>query len=200
MPRARAPKLKLMVSSTVYDKRDLLEQVYAVLTAYGYDVWMSDKGTLPIKPQLTAFENCLQGVEECDLFLGILTGRYGATDGGAPSITHQEFERAITLDKPRYFAVHEHVVTARQLLKQFRFDEQGKKHPPSFLKPTAILSDARVLDMYDLVTQEGRPLSERRSNWAQSYHSPADLMTFLEAQFSDLHRVRTNLQSLKESV
>lgn len=189
-----------MVSSTVYDKRDLLEQAYAVLKAFGYDVWMSDKGTLPIRPGLTAFENCLQGVEDCDLFLGILTGRYGAAEGDGLSITHQEFERALTLDKPRYFAVHEHIVTARQLLKQFRFDGDGNKRPHSFLRPNSILSDARVLDMYDLVTQEGRPLSERKSNWAQIYHSPADLMTFLEAQFSDLQRVRTNLQTLKEPV
>jgi len=192
-PLPRRRRLKLMVSSTVHDKVDLLCQVYATLTTYGYEVWMSERGTLPILPGRTAVESCLMAIEECDLFLGILTGRYGSADGTSLSITHQEFQRAIDLGKVRYFAVHNNVTVARQLLKQFRFDEHGNKHPHTFLKATAILSDARVLDMYDLVIREDLPLAERTDNWAQTYHRPEDLMTFLQAQFSDPTRFRRHL-------
>ena len=49
----------IMVSSTVYGIEELLDRIYTILTAFGYDVWMSHKGTLPIFSSNTAFENCI---------------------------------------------------------------------------------------------------------------------------------------------
>ncbi len=37
-----------MVSSAVYRIGELLENIYATLTTFGYNVWMSHKGTLPV--------------------------------------------------------------------------------------------------------------------------------------------------------
>ncbi len=117
-------KLKLMVSSTVYGIESLLDQIYAILTGYGYEVWMSHKGTLPLDPHKTAFENCLSAVDSCDVFLGIITGRYGSGRvPGQASITHQEVVRAVESQKLRWFLVHYDVTIARQLLQQFRFDD-----------------------------------------------------------------------------
>lgn len=69
---------KILISSTVYDKKEMLEQIYATLTGIGYDVWMSDKGTVPVISKNSAFEDCLAAVENCDLFLGIISGYYGS--------------------------------------------------------------------------------------------------------------------------
>ncbi len=83
-------QLTLMVSSTVYGIEELLEKIYATLTAFGYEVWMSHKGTLPVSSTRTAFENCLHGVEYCDLFLSLITPQYGsgvAGRGRCPSPT-----------------------------------------------------------------------------------------------------------------
>ena len=35
----------ILVSSTVYGLEELLDRIYTVLTAFGYEVWMSHKGT-----------------------------------------------------------------------------------------------------------------------------------------------------------
>src|SRR5579862_1638947 len=70
-------RLKILVSSAVYGIEELLEQVYALLSGFGYEVWMSHKGTLPVVPNTTAFDNCLKAVERCDLFLAIITTQYG---------------------------------------------------------------------------------------------------------------------------
>jgi hypothetical protein len=64
-------RLTILVSSTVYGVEELLDRVYVVLTQYGYDVWMSHKGTMPVLPDRSNFENCLAAVEACGLFLGI---------------------------------------------------------------------------------------------------------------------------------
>lgn len=42
-------KLVIMVSSTVYGIEELLDRIYTLLTDYGYEVWMSHKGILPVR-------------------------------------------------------------------------------------------------------------------------------------------------------
>ena len=96
MARERVIKdpLKIMVSSTVYGIEELLEQVFALLSGFGYEVRMSHKGTAPILPNQTAPESCLTAVGNCDLFLAIITPRYGSGEvDGQLSITHQELLR-----------------------------------------------------------------------------------------------------------
>lgn len=177
---------KLMVSSSVYGHEGLLDQVFGVLAGYGFDVWMSHKGTIPVLFQATAFESCLRAVQDCDFFLGIITSRYGSgKDGEEQSITHLEIKRAVELGKPRVFLVHRDVVVARQLLRQFRYEKDGTKRDRSFFKPTAVIDDIRVIDMYEDAIREGLPLAERTGNWAQTYDSPESLLLFLRSQFSN---------------
>src|SRR5687767_750755 len=123
MPSTRNRSLIILVSSSVYfGNRALLDQIYAVVKTFGYDVWMSHKGTMPVNSTATAFDNCLAAVAQCDAFLGIITGWYGSgVQPGDISITHQELLEAIHQDKLRWFLAHEDVTLARQLLKQFRF-------------------------------------------------------------------------------
>src|SRR5436309_15363201 len=99
------PKWKILVSSTVYGIEELLDRVYTLLTAFGYEVWMSHKGTVPVFSNRTAFENCLAATEKCDLFLALITPHYGSGQNkdhpDEPSITHRELQKAIELKKPR---------------------------------------------------------------------------------------------------
>ena len=189
------PKLRLMVSSTVYGLEGFLDQVFAILEGYGYEVWMSHKGTVPTNPKKTAFSNCLEAVNACDAFLGIITGNYGSGVGpNQRSITHREVVRAVSQRKLRWFLVHHDVVVARQLLKQFRFDDGGKKRPHTFFKKTAVLEDIRVLEMYESATRHSLPLSKRAGNWVQEYSSHADALRFIEAQFKEPVRIRRLLE------
>jgi hypothetical protein len=187
-------RIHLMVSSSVRGQEDTLNQVFATLKSYGYAVWMSHKGTLPLDPKLTAFENCLAAVEKCDVFLSIINGRYGS--GVEPqkiSITHREVRKAIALGKPRYFAVDHHVPVARELLKQFRFDHAGQALPLTF-KRTNIIDDIRILEMYEEAIRSDVPLAARTGNWVQEYRSREELLEFLDAQFGDLERIRNMIQ------
>ena len=114
-------KLTIMVSSTVYGIEELLDRIYTLLTPQ-YEVWMSHKGTMPIFSKRSAFENCIKGVEHCDLFLGIITPYYGSgKDGDNISICHQELRKALKLNKPRWLLAHDHVVFARSLLDNLKY-------------------------------------------------------------------------------
>jgi hypothetical protein len=82
-------KLRIMVSSAVYGYQEFLDRIYDLLVALGYEVWMSHKGTIPVCSDCDTLENCMHGVENCDLFLGIITGQYGKTIRNGLSATHR---------------------------------------------------------------------------------------------------------------
>ena len=63
MAKNKKKRLTIMVSSAVYGNEDLLDQIHAMLTKFGYEVWVSHKGTIPVLPDRSAFESCLAAVE-----------------------------------------------------------------------------------------------------------------------------------------
>lgn len=187
-------KLTVMVSSTVYGIEELLDRIYTLLTAFGYDVWMSHKGTVPVYSNRSALENCLVATEKCDLFLGLITPHYGSgKEEGNLSFTHQELLRAIELNKPRWLLAHDYVVFARSLLDCLGHEgKDGRKKLP--LKKNPIIDDLRVIDMYEEAILSQKPLRKRQGNWVQKFSSPDDAALFAIAQFSRYQEVEAFVQ------
>ncbi|MHB1461113.1 MAG: DUF4062 domain-containing protein [Armatimonadota bacterium] len=178
-----------MVSSTVYGIEELLDRIYTLLTSFGYEVWMSHKGTMPVSSNSTAFENCIRAVEKCDLFLGIVTPHYGSgIDAGDISITHHELRKAIELNKPRWLLAHDHVVFARSLIKNLRYGNAVVGDELSLTK-SSVLDDLRVIDMYEDAIRAGKPLRDRQGNWVQKFQTNEDASLFVVAQFSRYQEV-----------
>ncbi len=186
-------RLKILVSSAVYGYEEMLESIYTVLETFGYEVLMSHKGTVPVDPDESAMDSCLDAVIDCDLFLGLILPWYG-TGKESPdglSITHREMIESIALNKPRWFLVHEHVSVARQLLNPYRVtDANGNPTHPYQLQPgiefkkTPILSDLRVIDMFELAMRHDVPeVKDRKGNWVQQYGPDEDARLFATAQF-----------------
>lgn len=184
-----AGRLRILVSSSVYGFEDLLESIYTLLETYGYDVLMSHKGTVPIDPAASAFDSCLEAVNGCDLFLGVILPRYGSgvVAPGEMSITHREALRAIELNKPRWFLVHEHVAIARQLLDPYRdsaVSDSFKLKSGVVFGKTPILSDLRVLDLYEVAMRHDiKEVGSRTGNWVQTFGPDDDARLFVTAQF-----------------
>ena len=193
----------ILVSSTVYGIEELLERIYSLLTQFGYEVWMSHKGTMPVFSNKSAFDNCIEAVEKCDLFLGIITPAYGSgrDDNDGFSITHRELKEAIRLNKPRWLLSHDHVVFARSFLKVLGYDSKEKRDELT-VKKNNFFSDLRIIDMYEDATMESeRNISERKGNWVQKFNTDDDAMLFTTAQFSRFQEVeefiKENFQNLK---
>lgn len=187
-------KLTVMVSSTVYGVEELLDRVYSLLTAFGYEVWMSHKGTVPVSSNETAFESCLKAVEKCDLFLGIITPQYGSgVDATGLSITHQEMKKSIELNKPRWFLAHDQVVFARRLLMDLGYKTQEQRSELTLGKGAASISNIKVIDLYEDATMEQLPLDDRQGNWVQKFDRDDDANLFVVAQFSRYQDVEQRL-------
>lgn len=180
----KSKKQKIMISSTVYGVEELLERIYTLLTTFGYEVWMSHKGTLPVFSNISALENCLKAVESCDLFLGIITPYYGSSGKDVLSFTHKEIKKAIELKKPRWLLAHDHVVFARQFLRDMGYRNKEERAVVKLAKKAASISDLRVIDMYEDSILNDANLAERQGNWVQKYQSDEEAQLFAVAQFS----------------
>jgi hypothetical protein len=193
-------KLTVMVSSTVYGVEELLDRVYSLLTAFGYEVWMSHKGTVPVFSNQSAFESCIAAVEKCDLFLGIITPQYGSgkeKDKTELSITHKEIKKAIELNKPRWFLAHDQVIFARRLLTDLGYPDRDARSKLELKKGSKSIEDLRVLEMYEDAIRtpelDYKAVIERVGNWVQKYEQDDDANLFVVAQFSRYQDVEQRL-------
>lgn len=193
-------KLTVMVSSTVYGVEELLDRVYTLLTTFGYEVWMSHKGTVPVFSNQSAFESCIAAVEKCDLFLGIITPQYGSgkeKDKTELSITRKEIKKAIELNKPRWFLAHDQVVFARRLLTDLGYPDRGSRSKLELKKGSKSIEDLRVLEMYEDAIRtpelDDKAVIERVGNWVQKYDQEDDAHLFVVAQFSRYQDVEQRL-------
>jgi hypothetical protein len=192
--KAAVPKKKqltIMVSSTVFGAQSDLKQICGILKGYGYKVVMSMEGTVYVPIGVSNEEACLQAVQDCDLFLGIIFPRYGS------GITHKEFSKAIDIDAPRWFISHQYVTFARDILKQYMF--RGKRRNRQFkFKKTDIMDKADVIHMYNEAIQNHIASDKRRSHWAQPFFNSSDIFPFLKEQFGDMEKRVKELEAFKK--
>ena len=168
--------LILFVGSSIYGNEDLLENFYKVLTEISFEVWMSYKGKLPVVPGKTNPEICLDAVEKADCFIGILTGRSGSgKDPGEKSIFHKEVEKAIALNKPRWFLVHHDVSVAREVWRPLL--EKGIEFQPS-----NVIKDKEILEIYNLIHKPKRGFYKDTDRWIQEYRTIYEAEEYVQTQ------------------
>jgi hypothetical protein len=192
--KASAPvraKLKIMVASTVYQNRDVLLQVCAILNNYGYDVINSEYGTLHPPLGHNNTPACLAAVNECDIFFGLIYPFYST------GITHLEFQEAIRIDKPRRFMAHSYVMFTRKLLEQFMYSDAAKTvRTPYIIQRTSVMDDLRVIDMYNDAIQMNLPYVDRKYHWVQPFYGYDDVFRHVATLFADVKRVERELDNL----
>ena len=161
---------------------------------------MSHKGTIPLDSKLSNLENCLKGVENCDVFLGFIRPLLGTgvLDRNQKSITEQEFDVALRVNMLRFVLADYRVVFARQFLKMMQIPNQ--EIPYSFtqtsqdgqqiIKPNRVVH-AACLEMYDTAIQSNiNPATARVGNWVQQYKNLQDITLHVEAQIKDVERIK----------
>ncbi len=193
--------IKVLVASTIYGYQDQLSAIYTQLDSYGYDVMNSHMGTVYAGADKSNLANCLDAVDECDAFLGIIRPEYGSGVIGETSITHEEVLRAILLKKARWFLVDSKVVFARQLLNKSEIVDRHTLKPIKteniIIRPNSLI-DVRCIDIYNLVTKDKVPPKERIGHWAQEFYDLPGLQRYVEGQFRDVEKVKRTIDYMKK--
>lgn len=183
-----------MVGSAVYGFEDQLSQIVASLNALGYEVLNSHSGSIKVNPLLSNMKNCLNAVDECDLFLGIIRPYCGTGDIGDKNITFEEIKKAVALNKPYWFLVHRDVVFARLLLKQVKL-----KSGDEVIIEKSRVFDRRSVDMYEYVIKNTVPVTLRNGNWVQEFYRLDEILSYVHTQFSDMEFIRQIMTQTPES-
>lgn len=166
-----------MISSSVYGFETYLDQICATLIGYGYDVMSSYMGTIKTDPRLSNLENCVNAVDECDAFIGIIRTDMGTGNIGDKNITMEEMKRAIQRSTPRWFFVDERVPFARNL--------QNNLTPPGAKIRKSRYFDPLSIDAYNLAISDTVAVPERKGNWVQPFHALPEILSYLRTNFSD---------------
>ncbi len=104
-------KVTLFVSSTCYDLAQVRENISLFCDTAGISALVSEQGSFPIDPSISAVENCLKVVRErADIFLLVVGGRYGSLSESGKSITNLEYLEAQSLGIPKYVFVKKEIL------------------------------------------------------------------------------------------
>lgn len=188
--------IKVFIASTVYNFQSELDRIYDLLDNLGYDVLMSHKGTIPIDNSKSAVDICTSGVDECDIFVGIIRPSYGSgvLDKGGKSITHMEFDKAFASKKPRFVLVDHRVTFTRSLFKDSFIIVDSTKQKIDFGQVSfenCKVMDTRCIRMYNEAIKDNiKPASKRTGNWVQEYINYEDIRLHLESQFKHAARIQ----------
>ena len=192
--------IKVFVSSTVYDFETVLRNIFIMLDGFGYDVYMSKEGTIPLNSRHSNLVNCVNGVDECDVFLGIVRPLIGSgvLEKGARSITAQEFDRAIELGMLRFILADYRVEFAHKFLNlmdqnpdDIPLNKEKIKDGKIIVKPNNLVH-GECVDIYRSAIQNHiHPASARIGNWAQPFKDGEDILRFVEAQFKNVELIKS---------
>lgn len=185
------------MASTVYGFEDQLSSICATLASLDYEVINSHLGTGWVDPNKSNLENCLNAVQDCDLFMGIIRPYYGSGNIGELNITFEEMKLAIKLEKPYWFLVHHHVDFTRQLKKYLYYlDADGKAIFDVKIKKSRIF-DSRTLDIYEYVLKSGTPLVSRTGNWVQKFIDLPDANRYIVRQFGEKDKIEQLIREVQ---
>lgn len=162
----------IFISSTFYDFKILRDDLARALKDLGYDTIRNEVGAIPYSRSEKLESSCYKEVENCDILVCIIGGRYGSGSTVSPgSITQNELRSAYDQGKQVYVFVEKNVLAERIFFKSnSQFENLVLTHA----------SDRRVFDFIDEVDQlpTGNPLFP--------FENANDIITLLREQLSGL--------------
>lgn len=107
---------RVFVSSTCYDLKYIRETLKYFINRLGYEAVLSEDGRVFFNPSQHTHDACIAEVPNCQIFVLIIGGRFGAQfKGEAHSVTNEEYREAVRLKIPIFALVEQGVYNESQL-------------------------------------------------------------------------------------
>jgi hypothetical protein len=173
-------KPQFFISSTYYDLKTVRDDISRYLEASGYDTIRHETGGVPYSRHEKLETSCYREIENCDVLVCIIGGRYGASaTAGQASITQTELKTAHDLRKQVFIFVDKSVYAEWQFY-------QSNKAVEGVTYRT--VNDRRVFEFIDEVNKLplGNPLF--------SFETSSDIVNLLREQLAGLFKRFLNEQ------
>ncbi len=167
--------MKIFLSSTCYDLKDLRAEVENFLLAKGHQLLLSDRANFPHFIGTHRHDICIENVETCDLFILVIDSRYGAPyyKDQNISITWAEFREAIRSKRKIIAFVRQEVYNERQSCR--RNQKKGNTFEPAF---------ADNIKTFDLIDEVQR---YEDGVWMQPFDNSVQVKEKLESIYETKH-------------
>ena len=99
-------KPRVFISSTYYDLKQTREDLASFLTNLGYEPVRNEEGNIPYGNDGTLDQYCYKEIQNIDIFVSIIGGRFGShSQNGRWSISNEELRTAINNKKQVYIFI-----------------------------------------------------------------------------------------------
>ena len=111
---------KVFISSTCYDLAEERAQLERFVSSYGFQPILSEFNDVFFNPDEHTHESCVKEVVNCDLFILVISGRFGGKyiKGTGESITQAEYNEARKQKIPIFAFVKGNVLEAQLYYKE----------------------------------------------------------------------------------
>lgn len=172
---------KVFVSSTCYDLAEERSQLERFILSYGFQPILSEYSDVFYDPDEHTHNACVKEVAHCDLFILIISGRFGGKhiDGVGESITQAEYNEARRLKIPIFSFVKNDVLNAQLYFKE-NVKSEGKVFATKIKYPSIHKQDDAV-KIFNFIQSVQHA---RENNAIESYISFTDIEDHLRKQWA----------------
>ena len=172
--------MKIFISSTCYDLKDLRAEVERFLLNKGHTLLLSDRASFPLPTGTHRHDVCVQTAGKCDLFVLVIDSRFGAAyyKDKDISITWAEFREAIRTNKKIIAFVRQEIFNERQSCRKNQ--KIGNSFVPYFA------DDIKTFDLIDEVQKQADGI------WMQPFENSVQVKEKLENIYDTKHSPLNN--------
>jgi hypothetical protein len=107
---------KVFIASTCYDLKYIRSNLKYFIQSMGYEPVLSEDGMIFYNPEGHTNDSCIKEVENCQLFILIIGGRFGGKyKNSEESITNKEYEEAYKHKVPIFTLIEQDVYSEHHL-------------------------------------------------------------------------------------
>lgn len=145
---------RVFISSTCYDLGEVRDGLLSFIQSYGLNPVLSEKGDVFFHPDLHTHESCLHEVENCDIFILIIGGRFGGTyvADQKRSIVNAEYESAKKFNIPVFTYIKRGVYSDHHVYEK----NKSNKTVSKTIKYPSIESQKYSTPIFEFINQVRR--------------------------------------------
>ncbi len=176
-------KPRVFVSSTYFDLKTVRADIEFFVRDLGYDAILHERGAIPYGKQEALEQYCYKEIENCDVLVSIIGGRFGSESYNAGySISQTELRVALELQRQVY------VFVERDVYHEYRTYEKNKGASLTW----ASVDDVRIFQFLDEIYKL------KNNNPVQPFETSFQITQMLKDQWAGLFQ-RLLAQSVVES-
>jgi len=190
-------KPRIFISSTYYDLKHIRYSLDIFIERLGFESILSEKGDIAYSFDIPLDESCYREIENVDMFVLIIGGRYGSEISNGEkkpdkrfydryeSITKKEYEAAVKKDVPVYILIESNVYAEyRTFLRNKENDKINFAHVDS-------------VNIFYFIEEI---LSKPRNNPIQTFDKFDEIENWLKEQWAGLFRELLNRKSQQNQI